>query len=128
MTEGEEANAKNMRRRISGLLGADLDRGSLLRELSILAAEPGFEDCADLWAPALYERDANFFERFLLRHLGPREAGVIRSLLPRIEADGHDELFHTLYGRIISPEEWNADLLALAGSNESDEQILAEVT
>ncbi len=106
MTEGERINAKNMRRRVSGLLVADLDRGSLLKELSILAAESAFEDCADLWAPALYERDANFFERFLLRHLSAREAVVIRSLLPRIEADGHDELFHDLYGRVISPEEW----------------------
>ena len=100
MTEGERDNAKNMRRRIGGLLGADLDRGSLLRELSILAAEPGFEECAELWAPALYDRDANFFERFLLRHLSARESGVIRSLLPRIENDGHEELFHDLYGRV----------------------------
>jgi hypothetical protein len=127
MTEGERSGSNNMRRRIGGLLAADLDRGSLLKELSFLAAEPDFEECADLWAPALYERDANFFERFLLRHLSAREAGVIRSLLPRIEADGHGELFHDLYGRVITPEEWNADLLALAGSGKSDGQVLAAV-
>ena len=127
MTEGERIDAKNMRRRIGGLLAADLDRGTLLKELSILAAEPDFEACADLWAPALYDRDANFFERFLLRHLSAREAGAIQSLLPRIEAEGHDELFHTLYGRATQPEEWNAELLALAGSDETDEWVLAAV-
>jgi hypothetical protein len=119
------AAASAMRPRMARLLEAALDRGPLLRELTLLSAEPGFQECADLWAPALYDRDASFFERFLLRHLSAREAPVIRALLPCMEADGNDELFHSLYARVTRPEAWNADLLALAGSPQEDEQVLA---
>jgi hypothetical protein len=121
----DEAAPGAMRPRIARLLEAALDRGTLLRELTLLSAEPGFQECADLWGPALYERDSNFFERFLLRHLSVREAPVIQALLPRIEADGNDELFHSLYARVTRPEAWNADLLALAGSPEPDERVLS---
>jgi hypothetical protein len=109
------------------LMEAALDRGTLLRELTLLSTEPGFQECADLWAPALYTRDSNFFERFLLRHLSAREAPVIQSLLPRIEADGNDELFRSLYARVTRPAAWSADLLALSGSPEPDERVLAAV-
>ena len=94
MTETHGA-ALDMRARVRALLESDLDRGALLLELSELVDERGLINaCADLWGPALYQRDPDFFQRFLLRRLGPREADAIRALLPRAEADGRDELFH----------------------------------
>ena len=126
MTETHGA-ALDMRARVRALLESDLDRGALLRELSELVDERGFDACADLWGPALYQRDPDFYQRFLLRHLGPREADAIRELLPRAEADGRDELFHGLYARVTRPEAWNTELLALARSAEPDERVLAAV-
>lgn len=65
----------NLRAQIEQALGADINRGALLREMDRLAQEPAFSECADLWAPALYHRDAFFFESFLLRRLeSPRVA------------------------------------------------------
>ena len=125
MTEKQGTTTGDMRVQVAARLESSLDRGALLRELSLLAGEPGFEESADLWARALYERDPNFFERFLLQHLSAREAGVIQELLPRIEADGHDQLFRSLYARVTRPEAWNAELLALAGSDEPDDSLLA---
>ncbi|MGO8951532.1 MAG: hypothetical protein ACLQUY_28530 [Ktedonobacterales bacterium] len=127
MSETQGTTTVDIRERVGALLQSGLDRGALLRELGALAREPGFDDCANLWAPALYERDSDFFERFLLRHLSGRQAATIRALLPRIEADTRDDLFRRLYARITRPEAWNADLLALAASSEPDEWVLAAV-
>jgi hypothetical protein len=122
-----------MRARVMALLAdTTMERGALLRALSALSGEPGFEECAEVWAPALYARDAAFFETFLLRHLGGQQAEVIGRLLPQIEADshqadGHDTLFTGLYAKIAQPEEWNAELLALAGSPAPDEAVARAV-
>src|SRR6185312_12646457 len=106
-----------IRARVTALLAdGQMERGALLRALSALSGEPGFEECAQVWAPALYARDAAFFETFLLRRLGGRQAEVIGRLLPQIEADGYDALFTGLYAKIAQPEAWNSELLALAGS------------
>jgi hypothetical protein len=120
-------SSTDLRARLQAALGSDLDRGALLRELETLAQEPGFEDCADLWAPALYQRDAYFFETFLLRHLRDEQAAVIQSLLPRIEAAGNDTLFAGLYRRVAREPAWNAELLALARSAGSDQDVLRAV-
>jgi hypothetical protein len=114
---------EEMRAQVAALLGAALERGALLRAIDALSREPDFEDCADLWAPALYARDADFFETFLLRHLRGEEPDAIQAVLARAEADGRDELFRGLYPRIASPDTWNKELLALAHSPESDERV-----
>jgi hypothetical protein len=103
------------------------ERGALLRALSALAGESAFEACAEVWAPALYARDAAFFETFLLRRLSGRQAEVIGRLLPLAEADGHDALFTGLYAKVAQPEAWNAELLALAGSPAPDEVVARAV-
>src|SRR5262245_16209240 len=91
-------------------------REQILQEMESLSREPGFGDCANLWAPALYNRDAHFFAPFLLDHLSRDQESVIRSLLPQLEADGDDGLFRRLYRRIIDEANWNQDLSALTTS------------
>jgi hypothetical protein len=116
--------------RLVTLLGALLDRGALLRELYALARDPRFGAFADVWAPALFERDAAFFTGFLLRELGraAEAAPVIRDLLPRAEAGGHDTLFQGLYRYGGAPEdEWNDELRALAASPAPIEEVAAAV-
>ena len=115
----------DLRNRLDTLLRSNLDRGALLRELETLAQERAFRDLAGVWAPALYERDARFFETFLLRHLdGRRHAEVIRALLPGVEAAENDSLFQSLYRKVAREEEWNQELLALAQTQESNERVL----
>lgn len=116
----------NLRGRVADALKDDRDRGALLRALEPLAREPAFGDCAELWAPALYTRDARFFEVFLLRHLDGNE-DTIRALLPRAEADGHEALFAGLYRKVADEDSWNADLLALAMSPVPDVEALRAV-
>src|SRR5215470_8310234 len=120
--------AHNLRATIQNLLASDLDRGPLLRELEALARTRGFSACADLWAPALYTRDPYFFETFLLRHLnGDENEDTIRALVPRAEADGNDTLFAGLYQKLADEASWNADLLALAHSPDSDTSIASAI-
>lgn len=120
-----------MHNQVETLLRSDLDRGTLLREFTALAQEDLFRhpDIANLWAIALYERDASFFEAFLLRHITDgwrfgQHNRILRVLLTRAEADGRDTLFRELYRRAIPEEEWNGELLALAQSSLSDEAVL----
>src|SRR5262245_6122624 len=101
------------------LLRDTADRGALLQALAELAQRRGFGDLAPIWAPALYARDAVFFESFLVRRLD--HAATIGELLPRAEADGHDTLFQGLYAKIAGEERWNAELRALARSEQPDE-------
>ncbi len=129
-----EANS-DLQKKLDSLLQSNLDRGALRRELETLAQERAFRDLAPLWAPALFARDAYFFETFLLRHLdGNRHAEVIRALLPQAEAGEHDTLFQGLYGKLVATadwqtrgREWNKEILALAQSSESDERVLRTV-
>ncbi len=121
----EEENT--LRAQIEQALGSALDRGALLREMDRLAQQPGFSEYADLWAPALYQRDAFFFEAFLLRRLESRHAEIIRTLLPLAEAAKQDALFTGLYRKIVEEAGWNADMFELAQSAQSDEQVLAAI-
>lgn len=104
-----------LQQRLATLLHSATDRGALLRALSLLAQEPEFAALAGCWAPALVERDAAFFENFLVRHLdSDRHRDVIAALLPHIEAGAHDTLFQGLYRKIATQAQWNAELAALA--------------
>ncbi|HEV2238307.1 MAG TPA: hypothetical protein VGR57_16715, partial [Ktedonobacterales bacterium] len=118
----------DVRARVRAALAADHDRGALLRELEALARDPDFADCADLWAPALYDREPYVFSTFLQRHLSDESEPVIRQLLARAEADGHDELFAALYRKIAAEDAWNAELLALAQSREPNAAVQRAVT
>jgi hypothetical protein len=118
------ANATDdLRARVGAVLAAERDRGALLRELEALARDPDFADCADLWAPALYDREPYVFSTFLQRHLSDESEPVIRQILVRAEADGHDELFAALYRKVADEDAWNAELLALAQSREPNASV-----
>ena len=127
MTETTAQTSGDLRARIQALLAAERDRGALLRELETLAREPGFDECADLWAPALYGRDPYFFETFLLRHLDDSHEAVVRALLARAEADGNDTLFAGLYRKVTEEDGWNAELLALARAPSPDDVVARAV-
>jgi hypothetical protein len=118
-----DARREDLRTRLEALLASTADRGTLLREMDALAGEAGFEDSADVWALALYQRDAYFFETFLLRHLDNEHEDIIRALLPRAEASGQDTLFLGLYHKIADEDAWNRDLLALAQAAEPDDVV-----
>jgi hypothetical protein len=109
--------------RLEQALSLNLDRGALLREMERLAQESSFNAFADLWAPALYRRDASFFEAFLLKRLDNRHAKTIHTLLPLAEAAGQDTLFTGLYRKVADMDTWNADLLVLARSTDPEEQV-----
>jgi hypothetical protein len=113
--------------RLQAIFAADLDRGALLRELEALARTPMFEDYADVWAPALYERDPLFFEPFLAGHLGTGQGDVVKGLLARAEAAGQDSFFTALYRKIASEDAWNAELTELAASPLPDAAVLQAV-
>ncbi len=114
--------------RLQSLLESDVNRGEMLHTLAYLAQDKGFGDLADVWAPALVDRDPRFFRTFLLRHLdGIRHAKLIRDLLPRVEQAGADELFTGLYRLVIVQAQWEEDLAALAGSSAPAEQVVAAV-
>jgi hypothetical protein len=118
----------DLRARVRAALDADHDRGTLLREMEALARDPDFEDCADLWGPALYDREPYIFSTFLQRHLGDESEPVIRQLLERAEADGNAELFSALYRKVADEETWNAEMLALAQSREPNAAVERAVT
>jgi hypothetical protein len=113
--------------RLERALSSNLDRGALLREMEQLAQESAFSNYADLWAPALYQRGAAFFEAFLIKRLDTRHEKTIRALLPLAEAAGQDALFTGLYRKVVQQDAWNDDLLVLARSVQPDEQVLRAV-
>jgi hypothetical protein len=119
---------EDLRARVAATLAAQQDRGALLREMEALARDPDFAECADLWAPALYDREPYVFSTFLQRHLDDENEPVIRQLLARAETDGHDELFAALYRKVADEDTWNAELLALAQSREPNAAIQRAVT
>ena len=114
--------------RLQSLLKSDVNRGELLHGLAYMAQDKGFRDLAEVWAPALVDRDPQFFRSFLLRHLdGTRQAGLIRDLLTRVEQAGADELFTSLYRLVIDQARWEEDLAALAKAPDPTEQVVAAV-
>ncbi|HEY7123674.1 MAG TPA: hypothetical protein VH540_06945 [Ktedonobacterales bacterium] len=117
----------DLRTQIHAVLASPLDRSALLRQMSALAEHDAFRTHADLWAPALFQRAAPFFEPFLLRYLDARQEATIRALLPQAEAAGHDTLFNGLYQKIAREDAWNAELLVLARSHQTDEQVLRAI-
>lgn len=114
---------RQLRGRIVAALEGGGPREQLLQEMAALAHDPGFGDCADVWAPALYDMDAHFFSPFLLDHLGRDQEDVIRALLPRIATKEDDALFQRLYRRTIDEARWNQDLGALANASLSDAEL-----
>lgn len=120
----------HLQEQIEHLLQAEHKRGDLLRRLTELAEmDNRFPELAHIWAPALYERDARFFEFFLVHTLSntwPRPA-ILRDLANRAEHDGHESLFRNLYLLAYNEKELNKQLLVLARSHEPDEQIYQAV-
>lgn len=117
------------RKRLESLLALKLDRTTLLRELERLArSQPiDFRGLAEVWAPALYDRDPVFFEPFLIRNLDTAHANVIYGLLPRIESAGQNSLFKALYRKIVREDVWNYELRELAASDLNDEAVLEAI-
>jgi hypothetical protein len=112
---------------IQAAFAADLDRGALLHEMEALAQKPQFEEYADMWAPALYERDPLFFEPFLTGHLGGEQGDVVKGLLARAEAAGQDSFFTALYRKISQQDSWNVELAELATAPLPDEIVVQAV-
>ena len=110
---------------IKGLLDTTLDDSALLSELKSLALayEDDFSACASIWAIALYERDAAFFGPFLVAYLDSKQTQVIQALLERAEKDEEDEIFGDLYQKIATEKSWNRDVIRLARSSRSDEEV-----
>jgi hypothetical protein len=118
----------DLRTRVAALVQLSLEPPALLRELDAIAGSPDFTACADIWALALYQRDATYFEYFLLRHLDESSRDAIIAILPRAEADSRAALFQGLYPLITDEEGWNRDLLALANATMTDEEFVRAVT
>ncbi|HEU4328847.1 MAG TPA: hypothetical protein VFS21_37265 [Roseiflexaceae bacterium] len=117
-----------LRQQIERALAEHSERGALLRALSELAVAPGFRSLAAHWAPALYSRDAVFFENFLVRYLdaGVSDA-VIDDLLRRAEADGRDSLFGGLYRKVATEQRWDQEIGTLAATDLPDDAVLRAV-
>jgi hypothetical protein len=111
--------------RVTTLLGAPMDDGELLEALKSIALEheTGFAACANVWAPALYERDAAFFDPFLVAYLDAKQEPVIQALLARSEAGGREDFFADLYQKFRDEKAWNADVARLARSSLSDDDV-----
>ncbi len=113
----------DIRPNVERVLRAGLANDDLARELDMVSKDPDFASCADLWAPELYNRDPRFFAPFLTRNLTSAQADVIAALLPRIEADGQEDLFTALYKVTVSEAAWNNELGELAASEQSDAEV-----
>jgi hypothetical protein len=103
-----------------------LSDGQLAGELTMLARKnrEAFIGLAPRWLWRLYERDAKFFQTFILDHKPPSKSALFDDLLKRAEADGHTEFFQRLYAH-TEPERFEADVLALARSALTDDELLA---
>ena len=110
----------SLRSRITALLSTNARPAALYEGLETLAADDDFNECADIWAPALYARNPIFFENFLTRHLGENNEAVIQELLPRADADGHETLFAALYAKVIDELTWNQEMAAYASMPAAD--------
>lgn len=115
----------DLRSRIKHLLQTKRYFYALLGELrSLVPQEEKFSQLADLWAPVLYKRYPDLFERFLVEDLS-RNPMVATSLLPNIQLKGNESLYQKLYA--LSEEQWNRDLLALLQSDEAEIEVVRRV-
>jgi hypothetical protein len=117
----------DVRQDIERLLGMGLSNESLAEALAPLASDPAFAAAADLWAPALFDRDPRFFAPILARNLTAEQATVITALLPRIEAAGQAELFAALYPLAVNEATWNDDLRAQLDARADDADLARAV-
>lgn len=113
----------DVRQDIERLLGMGLPNDALADALAPLTSDPAFADAAELWAPALYDRDPRLFAPLLARNLTDEQATVITALLPRIEADGQAELFAALYPLAVNQQTWNDDLQAQLAARTDDADL-----
>lgn len=119
------------RQRLQSLLALKPYRGDLRRELDLLARRypVEFADMIDLWLPALYDSQSDFFDKFILRCLtwqGFRKHGALLvRMLPRMEADGKNRLYSTVYRACVDAPSWIADVRRLAESPLPDEDVRA---
>ncbi len=116
-----------VRQSIERLLGLELENDDLLRQLEPLTNDPAFAAGADLWAADLYRRDPRYFAPFLARYLTRDQVDVITALLPRIEADGQDDLFRALYRLAMNEQGWNADLRGVLDAGLNDDALARAV-
>jgi hypothetical protein len=117
----------DVRSQVEMLLRSGLNDEALAQELDTLVKDPDFSQSADLWAPALYDRDPRYFAPFLARNLTAMQADVIKTLLPRMAADGQRDLFIALYRVAINEADWNADLSAQAQTLATDDALAQAV-
>ncbi len=118
------AETTPLRERLATMLAAPSEPAALLRQIEEIAKDPAFAAEAGIWAPALYTRNALYFEPWLLRHLDADQAPVIRGLLERAEADNYASLFAGLYRKIIDEEQWNNEMRSLATSDKADADVM----
>ena len=118
-------SSADVRAQVTALLATPADDGALLESLKSVALEheTDFAACANLWAPALYARDADFFGPFLVAYLDAKQEPVIQGLLTRSEADERDDFFADLYQKFRDEKTWNADVARLARSSLSDDDV-----
>jgi hypothetical protein len=118
-------SSADVRAQVTTLLATPADDGALLESLKSVALEheTGFAACANVWAPALYARDADFFGSFLVAYLDAKQEPVIQALLVRSEADGRDDFFADLYQKFRDERAWNADVARLARSSRTDDDV-----
>jgi len=122
-----DSSPLDLRARLKGLLEAPLSNTDLVRELVDLAEDTprDFRALADVWAMPLYQRDLSFFETFLLRYLPPEPSPLLDQLLEAAERDENDTFFERIYTWVTYKDQtrWNADVLALAASSKSDDEV-----
>lgn len=116
--------------RLESLFKLDIDRATLLRELQGIARRQPqeFARRANLWVPPLYKRSPEFFGTFITRHLTWESREFVYEFLPRVEADGHDQLFRDLYAQFYRRDTWHRDIAQLLRANLSDEALHAALT
>jgi hypothetical protein len=119
-----------LRQRISRELEANQDNQTLLNKMNELARQNwrAFPETADLWLPALIERDPSFFSKFIRYRLGWGQASrraLIQPVLQKLEANGYTELFTALYRNIADEAFYNQEIAGFTVSDWSDEDIFA---
>lgn len=125
-----DSPAPDLKARLSALLQSNLSDLDLAARLDALAQENAgaFQRLADVWALPLYERDPLFFQTFILANLDENQQTIIHDLLIRTERDGYQEFFSALYNKVATVDSWNADVIALARSDKSDDEVLRALT
>src|SRR5262249_35490238 len=117
----------SVRVEVERLLASDLSDDELKRNLDILATSDAeaFRAAADLWVLPLYERSPYVFGTFIVEHLTAKQASVIETLLPKLEADNQDTFFTQFYALVANPERWRADVLQILETSKPKEMLNA---